>query len=162
MEKTHVISVLVENRFGVLAHISGLFSSRAFNIDSLTVGETHDTTISRMTIVVKGDDRILEQVTKQLNKLIDVIKVQDLTIEDDFIERELVLVKINSIKETRAELIQIIEIFKGEIVDYSPKFLTVELVGRREKISNFIELIRNFGIRELARTGIIALPRATS
>lgn len=156
-EQTHVISVLVENRFGVLSHVAGLFSSRGFNIDSLTVGETHDPTISRMTIVVKGDDRILEQVNKQLNKLIDVVKVQDLTVEEKYIERELILIKVNTTKENRGEIIEIVEIFKAEIVDIGMKHLTIEKADIREKILDLIEILRPYGIKEIARTGIIAL-----
>lgn len=154
----HIISALVENHFGVLARISGLFSARGFNIDSLAVGETHDPTISRMTIVATGEDRIIEQVGKQLNKLIDVIKVTDMT-EEDHVERELLLLKVSHSTKTRSEIIQLVEIFKSRIIDYSPKTLTIEVVGTADKILSFIDIMRPFGIKELARTGRIALPR---
>jgi acetolactate synthase-1/3 small subunit len=154
----HIISALVENHFGVLARISGLFSARGFNIDSLAVGETHDPTISRMTIVATGEDRIIEQVGKQLNKLIDVIKVTDMT-EEDHMERELLLLKVSHSTKTRSEIIQLVEIFKARIIDYSPKTLTIEVVGTSDKILSFIDIMRPFGIKELARTGRIALQR---
>jgi len=154
----HIISALVENHFGVLARISGLFSARGFNIDSLAVGETHDPTISRMTIVATGEDRIIEQVSKQLNKLIDVIKVTDMT-EEDHVERELLLLKVSHSTKTRSEIIQLVEIFKARIIDYSPKTLTIEVVGTSDKILSFIDIMRPFGIKELARTGRIALQR---
>lgn len=150
---------MVENRFGVLAHVASLFSSRGFNIDSLTVGETHDPSISRMTIVVKGDDRIIEQVNKQLNKLIDVVKVQDLTIDGDYVSRELILIKVNTTKETRGEILEIVEIFKAHIIDISSKHLTIEKVDTRERILDLIEILRPYGIKEIARTGLIALSR---
>ena len=154
----HVISVLVENRFGVLSHIAGLFSSRGFNIDSLAVGETQDPTISRMTIIVTGDDKIIEQVNKQLNKLIDVIKVQDIT-KDEYLDRELVLVKINCTSQTRGEIVQIIEIFKAKIIDVNQKTLTAEIAGPPDKIGAFLDLVKPFGIKELVRTGRIAITR---
>ncbi len=154
----HVISVLVENRFGVLAHIAGLFSSRGFNIDSLAVGETQDPTISRMTIIVTGDDKIIEQVNKQLNKLIDVIKVQDIT-KDEYLDRELVLVKISCTSQTRGEIVQIIEIFKAKIIDVNQKTLTAEVAGPQDKIGAFLDLVKPFGIKELVRTGRIAITR---
>ena len=154
----HVISVLVENRFGVLSHIAGLFSSRGFNIDSLAVGETQDPTISRMTIIVTGDDKIIEQVNKQLNKLIDVIKVQDIT-KDEYLDRELVLVKISCTSQTRGEIVQIVEIFKAKIIDVNQKTLTAEVAGPPDKIGAFLDLVKPFGIKELVRTGRIAITR---
>jgi len=154
----HIISALVENHFGVLARISGLFSARGFNIDSLAVGETHDPSISRMTIVATGEDRIIEQVGKQLNKLIDVIKVTDMT-EEEHVERELLLLKVSHSTKNRPEIIQLVEIFKARIIDYSPKTLTIEVVGTADKILSFIDIMRPFGIKELARTGRIALQR---
>jgi acetolactate synthase-1/3 small subunit len=154
----HIITVLVENQFGVLARIAGLFSSRGFNIDSLTVAATHDETISRMTIVVTGDDRVLEQVTKQLNKLVDVIRVQDMT-KERCVDRELVLVKIGCTQKTRAEIVQIVEIFKAKILDFNLKTITVEIVGTADRIAAFLDLMQTYGIRELARTGRIALAR---
>ena len=154
----HIICALVENHFGVLANISSLFSARGFNIDSLAVGETHDPTISRMTIVVSGDDSIMQQVNKQLNKLIDVIKVIDIT-EEEHIERELLLIKVSHNPKTRPEIIEIVEIFKAQIVNYNPRTLTVEIVGTSDKVIAFIDILRPFGIKEVARTGRIALSR---
>ena len=154
----HTISVLVENRFGVLARISGLFSSRGFNIDSLAVGETEDPTVSRMTIVVDGDEKILEQVTKQLNKLIDVIKVLDLTGED-FIDRELILLKIHVTPSTRSEILQIVDIFQARIIDVKPVAVTIEVTGNEHKIKSILDLLKGFGIKEMVRTGRIAISR---
>ena len=154
----HTISVLVENKSGVLAAAVGLFSGRGFNIDSLTVGETQDPSTSRMTIVVRGDDKVLEQVNKQLNKLIDVIKVQDFT-SVDFIETELVLIKINASEKTRSEIIQIVDIYKAKIVDVGPHVITIEVTGIESKIEAIVELLRSFGIKEMVRTGKIAIAR---
>ena len=152
----HTLSVLVENRFGVLARIAGLFSGRGYNIDSLTVGETHDPSISRMTIVVKGDDAILEQVNKQLNKLIDVIKVQDYS-DKPYIETELVLVRIHATSKNRSEILQIIDIFKAKIMDVSDKSMMIEITGNSEKVNSFINMIQPYGIKEMSRTGKVAL-----
>lgn len=154
----HTISVLVENHFGVLAHVAGLFSARGFNIDSLAVGETEDPTVSRMTIVAKGDDRVLEQITKQLNKLIDVIKVQDLTPEEK-IARELVLVKVHATAANRSDVLQIVNTFRAKVVDVNPHSLTIEVTGSEEKVDAMLELLRPFGIKEAVRTGTIALAR---
>lgn len=154
----HTISVLVENHFGVLTRVAGLFSARGFNIDSLAVGETHDPTISRMTIVAQGDDRIIDQIMKQLGKLIDVIKVRDLT-EEDAIERELVLIKVDSSASRRADLMQVVNTFRAKVVDVNPKALTVEVTGNESKIDAILELLRPFGVKEVARTGTIALSR---
>ncbi|MCK4262259.1 acetolactate synthase small subunit [bacterium] len=154
----HTISALVENRSGVLAHISTLFSARGFNIDSLAVGETDDPAVSKMTIVLDADERILEQVVKQLRKLIDVIKVQDLT-GQNFIDRELVLVKINATPATRSEIMQTVDIFRAKIVDAKPRSLTVELTGDADKINGFLELVGEFGIKDIVRTGKIAMAR---
>jgi acetolactate synthase-1/3 small subunit len=156
----HTISVLVENKFGVLARVSGLFSARGFNIDSLAVGETEDPTISRMTIVVRGDDRVLEQVMKQLRKLIDVIKVVDLT-RKDIVERELVLIKVLCSGGKRAEIMEIVDIFRGRIVDVDQKIVTIELTGHESKIQALLELMKPFGIQELVRTGKIAIARGS-
>ncbi|RKY31493.1 MAG: acetolactate synthase small subunit [Candidatus Omnitrophota bacterium] len=157
--KQHLISVTVENKFGVLARIAGLFSARGYNIDSLSVAETEDPTVSRMTIVVRGDDRILEQIYKQLNKLIDVIKVQDLTGEE-FVERELVLVKVNAPNPSaRQEIMQLVNIFRAKIVDIGKKTLTIELVGGSAKVRAMLELLKPFGIKEMSRTGKIAISR---
>lgn len=157
----HVISVWVENRFGVLSHVSGLFSSRGFNIDSLAVGETQDPTISRMTIVVDGDERVLEQVAKQLNKLIDVITVRDLTQEDSYLERELILARVNAENISRSEILQIAGIFNARVVDVAPRELTLEVVGDEEKVDAILNLLHPFGIKELVRTGKIAISRAS-
>lgn len=154
----HIISVLVENHFGVLASVAGLFSARGFNIDSLAVGETEDPTVSRMTIVAHGDERVIEQIVKQLNKLIDVIKVQDLTLEEN-IARELVLVKVNAGAARRSDLLQIVNTFRAKVVDVNPEALTVEVTGTEEKIDAMLELFRPFGIREVVRTGTVALSR---
>ncbi len=154
----HTISVLVENKSGVLAHISTLFSARGFNIGSLAVGETDDPAISRMTIVLDADERILEQVIKQLHKLIDVIKVQDLT-GQNFIDRELVLVKVNATPTTRAQIMQIVDIFRARIVNTSSRTLTIEITGDTEKIKGMLELLREFGVKDIVRTGKIALAR---
>jgi len=154
----HILSALVENHFGVLARVSGLFSARGFNIDSLAVGETEDPSVSRMTIVVHGNERVLDQIMKQLGKLIDVIKVIDLS-EDEKIERELILVKIRATASSRADIMQIVNTFRGKIVDISPKSLAIEVTGTKGKVDAIIELLRPFGITEVVRTGTVALAR---
>ncbi len=154
----HTLSVLVENKPGVLARVAGLFSRRGFNIDSLAVGVTENPEISRMTIVVEGDDRVLEQVTKQLNKLIDTIKVSDLKAEES-VERELVMIKVVAEPKMRSEIMQIADIFRARIVDVSPKTLIVEVTGDETKINAMESLLKQFGIKELARTGKVALTR---
>lgn len=154
----HTISVLVENHFGVLTRVAGLFSARGFNIDSLAVGATHDPSISRMTIVTSGDDRIVEQIVKQLDKLIDVIKVDDLN-DDEVIDRELVLVKVNADGASRNEVMQIVNTFRAKIVDVNPQTMTIEVTGGESKIDAMLELLGPIGIRETARTGVIALAR---
>jgi acetolactate synthase-1/3 small subunit len=155
----HTISVLVANKFGVLSRVSGLFSGRGFNIDSLTVAETQDPEVSRMTIVTRGDDRIIEQITKQLNKLVDVVKVSDLTGEN-FIDRELVMIKVQVTAETRAEILGIVDIFRCKVVDVSQKAYTLEATGDAGKIQAIIEILRPLGIKELVRTGKVAIARA--
>ncbi len=154
----HTISILVENKFGVLARVAGLFSGRGYNIESLSVNATADPKISKMTIVTTGDDAVIEQIDKQLNKLIDVIKVTDLT-GSEFIERELILVKVKTNSKTRAEIIQITEIFGGKIVSVHHNELGIELAGRSSKVVDFINLMSEFGIIELARTGRVAISR---
>ncbi|HIH45258.1 MAG TPA: acetolactate synthase small subunit [Candidatus Methanoperedenaceae archaeon] len=154
----HTLAVLVENKPGVLARVAGLFSRRGFNIDSLTVGVTEKPDISRMTIVVSGDDRILEQVTKQLNKLIDVIKVSDLAPEES-VNRELALIKVSVDPDTRSEVMQIVDVFRAKIVDVGAKSLIVEVTGDESKINAMEELLRQFGIRELVRTGMVSMTR---
>lgn len=156
--KRHTISALVYNKPGVLARISTLFAARGYNIDSLAVGETEQPDISRMTIVVRGDEKVLEQVEKQLNKLIDVIKVYEFS-GMDHIERDLMLIKINVTTKTRAEIIEISEIFRAKIVDVSSETITVEVTGDEDKLSAFIKLATPYGIKELVRTGIIAVAR---
>ena len=154
----HTISVLVENKFGVLARISGLFSARGFNIDSLSVGETEDPTVSRMTIVVKGDEKILEQVVKQLNKLVDVIKVMDY-METSHLERDLTLIKVSAGKQNRSELLQVVDIFRAKIVDAASDSVIVEATGDEEKILALMGMLEPFGIKEMCRTGIVAMAR---
>ncbi len=154
----HTINVLVENEFGVLARVAGLFSGRGFNIESLTVAETLDPTVSIMTIVTEGDGMILEQIKKQLNKLIPVIKVMDMT-GKPYVERELVLVKVGAKQEHRAEILRIVDIFRAKVVDVSPKSYTIEVTGDREKIRAFLELLKPMGIKEIARTGRVAIMR---
>ena len=154
----HIISVLVENKFGVLSRVSGLFSGRGFNIESLSVGPTLDPTVSMMTIVTEGDDRIIEQITKQLNKLVDVIKVVDLT-EKEYVERETALIKINTRTDDRAEALRVTDIFRAKIVDSTPNTYTIEITGDVKKIDAIIHLLRPLGIKELIRTGRIAIAR---
>jgi len=154
----HTISVTVENRFGVLSRVVGLFSGRGFNIESLSVGETIDPEISRITIVTRGDDRIIEQVTKQLRKLVDVIKVTDLT-DLNFVDREMILIKINATEKNKAEILRINEIFRGKIVDVSPASYTFLITGDEGKIQAFIKMIKPFGVKEIARTGKVAISR---
>jgi acetolactate synthase I/III small subunit len=156
----HILSALVQNRPGVLAHISGMFASRGFNIDSLAVGETEDPHLSRITFVVKGDDRVLEQVRKQLEKIVTVVRVMDIS-REDYVERDLILVTIDAPPERRHEIRGLVQDFRGRIVDYGPEQLMIEISGREKKIEAFIELIRPYGIRELVRTGRIALVRSS-
>ena len=154
----HIISAIVENKPGVLAHIAGLFAGRGFNIDSLAVGETEDPTRSRMTVVVRGDDAVLEQVRKQLGKIVDVIKVSDFAGEE-IVERDLMLIKIGVRPEKRGEVFEVASVFRGKIVDIGAKHLTIEIAGPEKKIEAFIDLLKPYGIKELARTGRIALGR---
>ncbi len=154
----HTISVTVENRSGVLSRVVGLFSGRGFNIDSLSVGETIDPEISRITIVTTGDDRIIEQVAKQLNKLIDVIKVTDLT-DLNFVDREMILIKISATDKTKAEILRINDIFRGKIVDVSQASYTFEITGDDGKIEAFIKMVKPFGVKDIARTGKVAISR---
>jgi acetolactate synthase-1/3 small subunit len=155
----HTISVLVENKFGVLARVAGLFSGRGYNIKSLTVNETHDPKVSKMTIVTTGDEAVLEQIDKQLNKLVDVIKVDNLT-GSKFIERELVLIKVNAeTAEKKSQIIQMAEVFEAKIVSVHKNELGIELSGRSDKIDNFVQLVEEFGIVEMARSGRVAVSR---
>ncbi|PKM80515.1 MAG: acetolactate synthase small subunit [Firmicutes bacterium HGW-Firmicutes-14] len=154
----HILAVLVENNPGVLTRVAGLFSRRGYNIDSLTVGRTENSNISRMTIVVSGDDLVLEQVTKQLHKLIDVIKINDITSEQ-YVDRELVLIKVGADPTVRGEIMQIVDIFRARIVDIGRKTLIIECTGDEDKISAVIESLIPFGIKELVRTGKVAMLR---
>lgn len=153
----HVLSVLVENQSGVLSRVSGLFSRRGYNIDSLSVGETEDPKVSRMTIVVRGDDYILEQIKKQLNKLIDVIKIVEMDPRQS-VFRELALIKVKT-GSSRASIIEIVDIFRAKIVDVANETLTVEMTGDETKIEAFINLMEPYGIAEIVRTGLTALER---
>ena len=152
----HTVSVLVENKFGVLARIAGLFSARGFNITSLAVGETEDPTVSRMTIVVEGDEKTLEQIKKQLNKLIDVIKVVDFR-EGEFIDREMILVKVAVTVKNRKEILEAVDSIGAKIANAEPKSISIEAVGEEKKIKALLELLRPFGILEVVRTGRIAM-----
>ena len=156
----HTIAVLVENKFGVLSRVAGLFSARGYNIESLSVGETLDPTVSRMTLVVRGDQFVIEQVVKQLHKLIDVIKVSDLT-QDSHVERELVLMRINAEPQHRTEILRTADIFRAKVVDVTPTTFTLEVTGDEEKLDAIIELLRPMGIQELVRTGKVAIARAS-
>ena len=154
----HTISVLVVNQSGVLSRISGLFSGRGFNIESLNVAETNEPGISRMTIVTRGDDKKIEQVTKQLNKLVDIIKVIDLT-EEQFVDRELILVKMNAEPRVREEILRIVDIFRAKIVDVGSDIYTIEITGDEGKIKGFLDLLKPLGIKEVVRSGRIAISR---
>ncbi len=156
----HIISALVENKPGVLAHVAGMFAARAFNIDSLVVGRTEDPKLSRMTIVVIGDDRVLEQVRKQLAKIVPVVKVQDFA-GQPVVARDLMLITVSAPPERRAEILPLIEMFKGKVVDIGPKVVMVEVSGPEAKIEAFINACKPYGIKNLARTGTIAMPRQT-
>jgi acetolactate synthase-1/3 small subunit len=154
----HILSVLVENHAGVLSRVAGLFSRRGFNIDSLAVGVTENLDISRMTIVVDGDDYTVEQVSKQLNKLIDVIKIKQLE-KTETVSRELALIKVNATASTRSEIIQIVEIFRAKIVDVSKNTLTIEISGSSDKVTALDDMLKQFGVKEIVRTGTIAIER---
>lgn len=154
----HTISVLVENEFGVLSRVSGLFSGRGFNIESLSVAPTMDPDLSRMTLVTRGDDKVLEQITKQLNKLISTIKVVDFT-DGEYIERELALIKVSTDAETRAEALRIVDIFRAKVIDVTPKSYTIEITGAPAKINGILELLRPMGIKEVVRSGPVVIGR---
>lgn len=158
MKKT--ISVLVQNQSGVLAHVAGMFAARGYNIDSLAVGRTEDPTISRITIVVIGDDSVLEQVRKQLGKLVPVMKIFDFT-TSSLVQRELMLISVATLPEKRMEVQSLVDMFSGKVVDIGSKFITVEVTGPSEKIEAFIDMCRPYGIKDVVRTGTIALPRKT-
>jgi acetolactate synthase I/III small subunit len=154
----HTISVLVENKFGVLTRIAGMFSGRGFNIDTLNVAPTLDPTTSRMTIVVRGDDTVLEQVTKQLHKLVDVIEIEDYR-DDEVVERELVLMRVKVDASTRAEVMQMGDIFRAKIIDVQHNVLGIEITGNESKLDKFLMLMGKFGVTEITRTGRVALAR---
>lgn len=156
----HTLSVLVENKAGVLTRVAGLFSRRGFNIESLTVGTTDNPAISRMTIVVEGDEYTLEQVSKQLNKLINVIKVIDLP-KDDSVYRELALIKVHADPQKRTGIMQIVDVFRAKVVDVGRESMIVEITGDERKVDALLELLREFGIKEIVRTGRVALARGT-
>lgn len=158
MQKTRTISILVNNAAGVLNRLSGLFARRSYNIESLTVGPTEDPTLSRMTIVINGDEKTSEQMMKQLYKQIDVIKVSDLT-EDHMVARELALIKVRVNNQTRPEVVNLISPFRATIVDVSRDSTTIQVVGNPDKVEAMIELLKPYGIKELARTGVTALSR---
>jgi len=154
----HTISVLVENEFGVLARVAGLFSGRGFNIESLTVAETLEPTVSRITLVTRGDDQVVQQIEKQLNKLISVIKVTDFA-DSAHVEREMALIKVAADEKSRAEIVNIVDIFRGKIIDVGPQSYVVEVTGGEEKIRAILELLRPLGIKEIVRTGTVAMHR---
>ena len=158
--RKHTIAVMVENKFGVLSRVAGLFSARGYNIESLSVGETVEPSVSRMTLVVRGDDLVIEQVAKQLHKLIDVIKVTDLT-QENHVERELVLMRVNAEPQHRAEVLRIADIFRAKVIDVTPMTLTLEVTGDESKLDAIVELLRPIGIQELVRTGKVAIARAS-
>jgi acetolactate synthase-1/3 small subunit len=157
----HVLSALVQNQPGVLAHISGMLASRGFNIESLAVGETEDSHLSRITFVVKGDDRVLEQVRKQLEKVVTVVRVIDIS-REEYVERDLMLIKVEAPHARRPEILGLVQVFRGRIVDVGPEQLMIEISGQEKKVEAFIELMRPYGIVELARTGRIALVRSSA
>jgi acetolactate synthase I/III small subunit len=157
----HIINVLVDNHFGVLSRISGMFSARGYNIESLCVGITEDPSISRMTVAVYGDEAIVDQIIHQLNKVVEVIEVSDLTC-DKHVERELVLARLSTKLNKRADLLEVVSIFRAKVVDVSDEAIIIEATGTTEKIRAFIDMIRPYGIEQLARTGIIALARSNN
>ncbi len=154
----HIISTLVQNKPGVLAHVAGMFAARAFNIDSLAVGRTDDPTLSRMTIVVLGDDRVVEQVRKQLAKIIDVVKVQDFS-PKDIIARDLMLISVSCCPEKRPEVFALAEMFDAKIVDIGQKFVMVEISGTEDRLETFVDMCRPYGIKNTVRTGTVAMAR---
>ncbi|MCC5874605.1 MAG: acetolactate synthase small subunit [Candidatus Sumerlaeia bacterium] len=158
-ERYHVISVLVENEFGVLARIAGMFAARGFNIESLSVGATHDETVSRMTIVVKGTTVQVDQVRKQLSKQLEVIAIQDLTESASFVEREMMLVKVKCTEQSRGDLLTVATLFKAEAIDCTTESITLQLVDNSAKLTNFVDFLQPFGIMEVARSGVCALNR---
>lgn len=161
MEGTYILSVLVEDHPGILARVAGLFSRRGYNIHSLTVGNTHDETISRITIVVDGDEQIIEQISKQVSKMIEVLKIKILK-AGDCVTRELAMIKVRSTPKTRGEIMEIVTIFRAKIVDISQNTLTIEMSGNEKKLDAFLSMIEPYGIEEIARTGLTAIERGTN
>jgi acetolactate synthase I/III small subunit len=159
--RKHILSILVENHPGVLARIAGLFSGRGFNIDSLAVGETRDPAISRISAVLIADDQVLEQVNKQLNRLVEVIKITDFSNVADYVDRELILLKIDTGRNGRRDVMELSDIFRARIVDTSAKSLVLELTGTPDKINAFMDMVQPFGIKEIVRTGRIAMARGS-
>ena len=157
-DEPHTIAVLVENKFGVLAKVASLFSARGYNIDSLCVGVTQDPSVSRITLVTRGDGKILEQIRKHLSKLIDTVKVMDMG-ETKSVEREMILIKVSAPKAARPDIFQIIDVFRGRVVDVSSNTVTVEVTGDEGKITAILSLLQSFGVKEIARTGKVALTR---
>ena len=158
--RRHIFSVLVENKFGVLARVAGLFSGRGFNIDSLSVAETEDPNTSQMTIVTHGNEAIIEQIEKQLNRLIEVIRIKDIT-KENHVEREMILVKVAVDTSKRGEVLQIIDIFRARTIDVASESLTIEITGDENKLGAVIDMLRPYGIRELVRTGKVAIMRSS-
>lgn len=156
----HTIAVIMENKSGVLTRIAGLFSRRSFNIESLSVGATDHTEYSRMTLTVEGDDDVLEQVTKQLSKLINVIRVSELEPKES-VERELAVIKVSADKDSRSEIMQIVDIFRANIIDVSARSMIIEVTGDSEKVDAIVHMLRQYGIKELARTGKVSMVRGT-
>ena len=161
MEGNYILSVLVENRSGVLSRVAGLFTRRGYNINSLSVGPTHDESISRMTIMVKGDEQIIEQISKQVSKMMEVLKVKVLK-ENELVCRELALIKVRSTPKTRGEIMEITSIFRSNIVDISQNTLTIEMSGNAKKLNALLAMVEPYGIEEISRTGITALERGTN
>ena len=161
MQHRHTISILVENKFGVLARVAGLFSGRGFNIETLNVAPTKDPEFSRITVIVNGDDRTLEQLTRHVEKLVNVIKVDDFQVHED-LERELVMIKIKVDSRTRSEAIQIVDVFRAKIIDVQQNSLVVETTGNQRKVEAFIELMQKFGILDMTRSGVVAMKRGNS
>ena len=159
MDKTHILSILVENEAGVLTRVAGLFSARGFNIDSICVAKTLEKNESKMIITTSGDTQILEQITKQLNRLINVIKVQELTDEDSVV-RQTVLIKVNADETTKSDIVRIKDIFSGRIIDVSRNSYTLEVTGSERKIESLIDILRPLGIKDIVMTGIVAIQRA--
>ena len=155
----HTISVLVENTFGVLTRVAGMFSGRGYNIDSLNVAPTHDPEKSRMTIVTRGDDATVEQIVRQLYKLVNVLEITDFR-EHEYVDRELVMVRVKATAKNRSEVMQITDIFRAKIVDVQSKTMTIEVTGNESKVNKFVALMDNFGVLDLTRTGKVALPRS--